>query len=288
MTDLFDFEKKPEHYAVMGNPINHSKSPQIHNEFARQTGQKMVYDAIQVDPGGFVQAVRNFQANDGKGLNITVPFKLEAYKLVDHLTQRAQRAGAVNTIIFQYDGSIQGDNTDGQGLVTDLTHHLNWPIKSRKILILGAGGASRGILDPVLNQHPEVVFIANRTPSKAKQLAQEFSSSGNVQAGGYSSLEEISTVNSFDLIINATSASLNGQLPPLPDTVLHNDTKCYDIMYSSKPTAFMDWSSSLGVVNISDGLGMLVGQAAESFYLWRGIRPEVKPVIDLIRKQMSK
>jgi len=286
MTDLFDFEQKAGHYAVMGNPINHSKSPQIHSDFAAQTNQKMVYDAIHVDLGGFTQAVRNFQANDGKGLNITVPFKLEAYNLVDKLSQRAQRAGAVNTIVFEKDGSMLGDNTDGQGLVADLINHLNWEIKEKKVLVLGAGGASRGILEPILQQNPELVFIANRTASKAKDLADEFTSLGNIQGGGYSSLDSISG-NTFDLIINATSASLHGEVPPLSDAILHSDTQCYDMMYAAEPTAFMNWAIGIGMSKVSDGLGMLVGQAAESFFLWRGVRPEVKPVIDRIRQKMS-
>jgi len=286
MTDLFDFEQKAGHYAVMGNPINHSKSPQIHSDFAAQTNQKMIYDAIHVDLGGFTQAVRNFQANDGKGLNITVPFKLEAYNLVDKLSQRAQRAGAVNTIIFEKDGSMLGDNTDGQGLVADLINHLNWEIKEKKVLVLGAGGASRGILEPILQQHPELVFIANRTASKAKDLADEFTSLGNIQGGGYSSLDSISG-NTFDLIINATSASLHGEVPPLSDTILHSNSQCYDMMYAAEPTAFMNWAIRIGITKVSDGLGMLVGQAAESFFLWRGVRPEVKPVIELIRRNMS-
>lgn len=285
MTDLFDFEEKTEHYAVMGNPINHSKSPQIHSEFAKQTEQKMVYTSIHVDLGGFTQAVRNFQANNGKGLNVTVPFKLEAYNLVDKLSQRAQRAGAVNTILFEKEGSLVGDNTDGYGLVTDLTRHLNWSIKSKKILILGAGGASRGVLEPILQQCPESVFIANRTASKAEDLADEFRSLGNIQGGGYSSLGSLSG-NAFDIIINATSASLHGEIPPLPETILQSDSQCYDMMYAAEPTAFMDWAMHLGVDNVSDGLGMLVGQAAESFFLWRGVRPEVEPVINLIRQQI--
>jgi len=287
MTDLFDFEKKTGHYAVMGNPINHSKSPQIHSNFAKQTQQEMIYEAIHVDLGGFKQAVRNFQANDGKGLNITVPFKLEAYNLVDKLSQRAQRAGAVNTIVFENDGSIFGDNTDGQGLVNDLTNHLKWDVKGKKVLVLGAGGASRGVLEPILQQQPELVFIANRTASKAKDLADEFVSLGHIQGGGYNSLES-SPDNIFDIIINATSASLHGEIPPIPENIVHSGSKCYDMMYAAKPTAFMDWAIAMGLANVSDGLGMLVGQAAESFYLWRDVRPEVKPVIELIRQNMSK
>ncbi|MFK5985381.1 MAG: shikimate dehydrogenase [Pseudomonadota bacterium] len=286
MTDIFDFEEKISRYAVMGNPIKHSRSPQIHSQFASQTQQKIVYDAIHVDLGGFTQAVRNFQANGGNGLNVTIPFKLEAYKLADNLSSRAQQAGAVNTLIFEEDGRVTGDNTDGQGLVDDLVSHLNWPIAAKKVLILGAGGASRGILQPILEQHPECVFIANRTASKAKELADEFSliadQKGVIKGGGYSDIK-----NSFDLIINATSASLSGKLPPLSDNLITPDTFCYDMMYAAQATAFMQWASNLGALNVADGLGMLVGQAAESFYLWRNVRPEVTPVISLIRQQMT-
>ncbi len=282
MTELFDFEKKTEHYAVMGNPIKHSKSPLIHTEFAKQTDQKIIYQAIHVDLGGFTQAVRNFQANNGKGLNITVPFKIEAFNLVDELSQRAKRAGAVNTIIFEKDGKLKGDNTDGYGLVTDLTTRLNWQIKDKKIVILGAGGASRGVLEPILEQQPTEIFIANRTASKAKDLAEEFSSLGKIQGGSYTGLESFKA----DIIINATSASLSGEIPPIPESILDSNTKCYDMMYGAKPTAFMDWATQQGVEEVSDGLGMLVGQAAESFYLWRGVRPEVPSVIKLIRQQI--
>jgi shikimate dehydrogenase len=282
MTDIFDFEKKVEHYAVMGNPIKHSKSPMIHTEFAKQTDQQIIYDAIHVDLGGFTQAVRNFQANNGKGLNITVPFKIEAYNLVDELSQRAQRAGAVNTIILEKDGKLKGDNTDGYGLVTDLITRLNWQIKGKKIVILGAGGASRGVLEPILEQQATEIFIANRTASKAKDLAEEFSSLGKIQGGSYNALESFKA----DIIINATSASLSGEVPPIPESMLDSNTKCYDMMYGAKPTAFMDWAIQKGVDEVSDGLGMLVGQAAESFYLWRSVKPEVSSVIKLIRQQI--
>jgi shikimate dehydrogenase len=281
MTDIFDFEKKTEHYAVVGNPIKHSKSPMIHTEFAKQTDQKIIYQAIHVDIGGFTQAVRNFQANNGKGLNITVPFKIKAYNLVDELSQRAKRAGAVNTIILEKDGKLKGDNTDGYGLVADLIARLNWQIKDKKIAILGAGGASRGVLEPILEQQPTEIFIANRTASKAKDLAEEFISLGKIQGGSYHDLESFKA----DIIINATSASLSGEVPPIPESIMNSHTKCYDMMYGAKPTAFMDWASNYGVDEVSDGLGMLVGQAAESFYLWRGVRPDVESVVRLIRQQ---
>ncbi len=287
MADIFDFEEKIARYAVMGNPINHSKSPQIHTQFAKQTKQKLSYEAIHVDLGGFTQAVRNFQANGGKGLNITVPFKREAYKLADNLSERAKRAGAVNTLILEENGKVKGDNTDGYGLIADLIKNLAWEVSGKKILILGAGGASRGIIEPIIEQQPASIFIANRTPSKAKDLADDFSSLLNgselkIKGGSYADIQ-----HSYDLIINATSASLHGEIPPINEQVLTEKTCCYDMMYANKPTTFMQWAQSFGVIHSADGLGMLVGQAAESFYVWRGVKPEVNPVIQLIREQMK-
>jgi len=283
VTDLFDFGAKIDDYAVMGNPINHSKSPQIHSQFAAQTAQKIKYEAIHVDLGGFTQAVRNFQANGGKGLNITVPFKLEANRLVDKLTDRAQRAGAVNTIVCHADGTLQGDNTDGMGLVSDIVNNYNWPIKAKKILILGAGGAARGIIEPILAEQPEMVFIANRTASKAKDLADDFADLGSIQGGGFADLDG----QQFDLVINATAASLQGDLPPLPEQLLTDSANCYDLMYSAEATPFMLWAQNHQAAGIADGLGMLVGQAAESFWLWRQVRPEVAPVIESLKAQMK-
>ena len=283
VTDLFDFEAKTDDYAVMGNPINHSKSPQIHTQFAAQTGQKIDYTAIHVDLGGFTQAVRNFQANGGKGLNVTVPFKLEAFRLVDKLTPRAKRAGAVNTIVCHADGDLEGDNTDGYGLVSDILNHLNWSIKSQQILILGAGGAARGIIEPILAEQPEMLYIANRTASKAKDLADDFADLGPIQGGGFNDLEE----RQFDLIINATAASLQGELPPLPENLLTPTSNCYDLMYATNATPFMQWATNHKALGVADGLGMLVGQAAESFKLWRQVEPEVEPVINMIRSQMK-
>ncbi len=286
MSDIFDFDK-PELYAVMGNPINHSKSPQIHKAFALQTGQKLEYTAIHVDVGGFAQAVSHFQAHGGKGLNVTVPFKLDAWKLSDSLTERARKAGAVNTLILDKDGSIKGDNTDGIGLVNDIIEHLGWSIAQKRILILGAGGASRGVIGPILDRRPKSITIANRTAAKASELAVFFNEHKTTQTqeingGGYNALEG----QQFDLIINATAASLHGEVPPLPDNIVNSDTCCYDMMYAAQPTAFMQWASRHNVNNISDGLGMLVGQAAESFNIWRGVKPDIKPVINAIRGSM--
>ncbi len=285
MSDLFDFDKV-DLYAVMGNPINHSKSPQIHSAFALQTGQTLEYNAIHVDVGGFAQAVSHFQGHGGKGLNVTVPFKLDAWKLADSLTERAERAGAVNTISFNEDGTILGDNTDGVGLVNDIIEYLGWSIAQKKVLILGAGGASRGVIAPILDNNPLSLTIANRTAIKASKLASTFddyaTQTKNIRGGGYDSLEG----QQFDLIINATSASLKGEIPPLEKGLVHSQTCCYDMMYAAQPTAFMEWASQHQVTHISDGLGMLVGQAAESFTLWCGVKPDVKTVIESIRNAM--
>jgi len=284
MRDIFDFDK-PDRYAVMGNPIKHSKSPQIHSAFAAQTDQKLEYSAIHVDVGGFAQAVSHFQGYGGKGLNVTVPFKLDAWKLSDSLTERAKRAGAVNTLILKDNGNIEGDNTDGIGLVNDIIDHLGWVISAKRILILGAGGASRGVIGPILDKNPLSLTIANRTAVKASELATAFAdctATQEISGGGYDSLQG----KQFDLIINATAASLKGEVPPLPDSIITPETCCYDMMYAAQPTAFMLWASEHEVKNISDGLGMLVGQAAESFYIWRGVKAQVAPVIESIRKAM--
>lgn len=281
MSDVFDFDQ-PDAYAVMGNPVNHSKSPQIHAAFARQTGQRIRYTAIHVDIGGFPQAVNHFQGNGGKGLNVTVPFKLEAFKLADSLTDRARLAGAVNTLKFLADGQYLGDNTDGVGLVNDISDFHGWKISGKKVLMLGAGGAARGVLGPLLDSKPDSLFIANRTPSTAEQLGDDFASLGRVETGGFESLSG----RRFDLVINATAASLKGEVPPLPDDLLSIGSNCYDMMYAAQPTAFMRWASEHGAQGVSDGLGMLVGQAAESFLLWRGVKPEVAPVIEAIRRDM--
>ncbi len=270
-----------DRYAVMGNPIEHSKSPLIHRLFAEQTGQNLVYEAILVDPESFTKAVADFTGSAGKGLNITVPFKQEAWHIADELSERAQRAGAVNTLKIGDDNKLSGDNTDGIGLVRDLTHNLGLTLSGKQLLVLGAGGAVRGILAPLLEQRPSRLLIANRTVERAQQLATEFSDLGKLQSCGFADLKGIH----FDIIINATAAGLQGQVPDLPDGVIDSGSCCYDLMYASEPTAFVRYARQRGVQASFDGLGMLVEQAAESFRIWRGIAPDTAPVIAALRHQ---
>ncbi len=279
MSSVFDFDTPLEQYAVMGNPIAHSKSPRIHALFARQTGQRMAYTAIQVDHGGFKQAVGNFQASGGKGLNVTVPFKREAWELVSELSTRAQRAGAVNTIAMRADGALVGDNTDGVGLIRDIRENYRATLTGKQVLMLGAGGAVRGVLGPLLEERPALLVIANRTVDRATELALEFATLGPVSGCGFDALRG----KQFDVLINGTSASLQGDLPPLPDDVLTPGAFCYDLMYGAQPTVFMRWAQQHGAGQVVDGLGMLVEQAAEAFFIWRGVRPHTAPVIDLLR-----
>ena len=273
MTDL---------YAVFGNPINHSKSPNIHRQFAEQTGQDMHYIKQLVNEGEFEKNAKEFFAQGGKGLNITVPFKVNAFEFAQKRTARAERAGAVNTLALLSDGSIVGDNTDGIGMIHDM-HNLGWELEGKRVLILGAGGAVRGILQPVLEENPAQVVIANRTQSKAEELAKNFHDLGDVRAKCFEQLQgEI-----FDVVINGTSASMQGELPPLPDNLLAANASCYDMMYGQEPTIFLRWAKERGAAQVADGLGMLIGQAAEAFYLWRQIRPEVVPVITAMRRQIA-
>lgn len=257
-----------DRYAVVGNPIAHSKSPQIHQAFAQQTGQHLTYDKILCPLGEFNSTATDFFSNGGKGLNVTVPFKEDAYNFADERSPRAELAGAVNTLIWQANGKILGDTTDGAGLLADL-QQLGWPIAGKRLLVLGAGGAVRGVLEPLLREAPEQLVIANRTPEKAQILAEAFGHLGPVVASSFQTLG-----SGFDIVINGTSASLNGDLPPLPQAVFNTQTKAYDMMYGKTLTAFLQWSQSMGVKDLADGLGMLVGQAAEAFFLWRGIKPE--------------
>jgi len=270
---------RADRYAVMGNPIEHSKSPLIHRLFAEQTGQNLVYEAILVEPEGFAEAVTNFAGNAGKGLNITVPFKQEAWQIAEELSERAQRAGAVNTLKIGNGGKLSGDNTDGVGLVRDLTRNLGLTLSGKQLLVLGAGGAVRGILAPLLEQKPARLLIANRTVERAEQLATEFSDLGKLQGCGFADLKG----THFDIVINATAAGLQGQVPDLPDGIIDSDSCCYDLMYASAPTAFVRYARQHGVPAAFDGLGMLVEQAAESFRIWRGIAPETAPVIAALR-----
>lgn len=279
---LLDFDAKPDLYVVMGHPISHSKSPQIHALFAAQTRQRMTYEAMLVDLGGFEQALGNFQAHGGKGCNVTLPFKEEAWRLMDERSARAELAGAVNTVMFRADGSRYGDNTDGVGLVRDLRDNHGVSLAGRRVLVLGAGGAVRGVLGPLLEEKPASVVIANRTPSRASELAQVFAALGEVRASAFDALAG----QQFDVVINGTSASLQGELPPLPEGILAPEARCYDMMYGAQPTVFMQWAASHGA-HAHDGLGMLVEQAAEAFFLWRGVRPQTAPVIATLREALT-
>ena len=274
-------------YAVFGNPIKHSKSPEIHRAFAVQTLQAMEYNRQLVELDDFAKAVDQFFQAGGRGLNITVPFKQDAYSYGSRITARARRAGAVNTLAMQADGTVLGDTTDGVGLVTDIKDNLGWQIKAKRILILGAGGAVRGVLEPLLAEQPQHIVIANRTVDKALQLSKGFAELGYILGCGLDMLAG----QEFDLIINGTIASLQGDLPSLPDSLVAQNTDlgktaCYDMMYGAEPTVFMSWAHQQGAL-AADGLGMLVEQAAESFALWRGIRPDTRHVIDALRLKLA-
>lgn len=267
-------------YAVIGNPIAHSKSPEIHARFAQQTGQDIVYERLLAPLDGFAQAVAGFIDAGGCGANVTVPFKLEAYAMATELSVRAQAAGAVNTLRFA-GGVIYGDNTDGVGLVADIVGNAGLALKGKRLLLLGAGGAARGVLLPLLEQQPAEVVIANRTPEKADLLAQQFRAPpGVLRASGYAALG-----GAFDVVINATSASLEQALPPVPVTVFDGAALAYDMVYGREATPFMRLAASHGAP-VRDGLGMLVEQAAASFLVWRGLRPDTAPVHAALRAQL--
>jgi shikimate dehydrogenase len=270
-----------DRYAVFGSPINHSKSPRIHRLFAEQTGQRLSYEAQEVKAESFDPAAGAFFAGGGKGLNCTVPLKELAFRFADEKTKRAKLSKAVNTLALQADGTILGDNTDGCGLVADLVRNHQLTLAGKRILILGAGGASRGILGPILEAAPAGLTIANRTAEKAVQLAGEFKSLGEISGCGFEALAG----RQFDLILNATSASLSGQLPPLPEHLLTPEGSCYDLAYGNEPTAFVRWGIAQGAQKSLDGLGMLVEQAAEAFLLWRGVKPDTRPVIELLDRE---
>jgi shikimate dehydrogenase len=269
-----------DQYAVFGNPVAHSKSPEMHLAFARETAQDIHYTKQLVEEGQFEQAVKDFQARGGKGLNITVPFKLRAFEIADQKTERAAKAQAANTLIFQEDGQILADNTDGFGLVQDIATIHQWPIKDKNILILGAGGAVQGIIAPLLKENPTSIKIFNRTYSKALAIAEYFNNN---------KLEAIETLDnkSVDLIINGTSASLTGHSLNLPASLLHENTCCYDMMYGKDLTPFLQWAKGNNISQLADGLGMLVNQGAEAFRLWRNVMPDAKPVIAQLRAGLN-
>ena len=270
-----------DQYAVMGNPIAHSRSPEIHSAFAQQTKQALQYQKLLAPLHGFTEVVENFFAHGGKGLNVTVPFKTEAFALAQVLTERAQLAGAVNTL-WRQNNQLHGDNTDGAGLLNDLINNQKLVLKNQKILLLGAGGAARGVLQPLLEQQPAQLVISNRTLSKAQELAALFQSYGKVSA---LALNELATP--FDLIINATSAGLNDQAPALSSACFYTHTFSYDMLYAAQPTAFMRYALNHGAARVADGLGMLVEQAAEAFFIWRGVRPATAPVLEQLRASLQ-
>lgn len=267
-----------DRYAVLGHPIKHSLSPEIHTAFARQTGQDLEYQAIELPVTSFETRVWQLFKDGYKGFNVTVPFKEDAHDFADDLTERAKRARSVNTLMLSDDGRILGDTTDGAGLVFDLEEQLGWSLADSQLLILGAGGAVRGVLEPLLERGPARVVLANRTLAKAEALTDDFPEIAP------SAFEELS--GQFDLIINGTSASLSGHLPPLPEGLLTPSTRCYDMMYGKEETAFNRWARDQGAQHCADGLGMLVGQAAVSFEWWRGIRPDPVSVLLSLREQL--
>lgn len=264
-----------DRYGVMGYPVSHSRSPVIHRLFALQTGQEMQYELLQVAPEKLDVAIRQFQRTGGKGLNITVPHKSEVARLVDQMSERARTAGAVNTIAFR-GGELYGDNTDGIGLLRDLNVNLGVNLEDTNILILGAGGATRGIIGPLLEMQPALLRIANRTLDKAQYLVDHFEKIGPVAACRF---DEVPVAEPYDLIINATSAGLRGDTPPYPEAAITENTFCYDLSYGLNPTPFSTWAREHGAKKSVMGWGMLVEQAAESFHLWRGIRPDTAPVL---------
>jgi len=261
-----------DHYAVVGNPIAHSKSPLIHAEFARQTGQDMDYVALLAPLDGFAGVVQAFRERGGKGMNVTVPFKEEAFGLATEVSERAKAAGAVNTLKFEA-GEMIGDNTDGAGLVNDLTRNLGLDLAGKRILLVGAGGAARGVGLPLMRCRPDELYVVNRTAYKARELSALFDCYG----GGFDALPG----RQFDVVINATAASLAGEMPPLPDDIFAPGALAYDMMYG-RDTPFLAFARGKGV-RVADGLGMLVEQAAEAFLVWRGQRPETGPVIRMLR-----
>ncbi len=267
-----------DQYGVVGHPVAHSLSPFIHSMFARQTGQSMSYRLFDFAPEELDERIAAFFAEGGRGLNITLPYKIAAAARASELTARARHAGAVNTLAMRADGSILGDNTDGVGLTHDLCVNQRVIVSRRRVLIIGAGGAARGVLAPLLGLEPQVIVIANRTAERAEALAAAFAQLGNVQGAGFGDV----AAGAFDLVINATSASLTGEIPDIPERAIGPDTFCYDMAYGKGGTAFVHWARKLGCRAAVPGWGMLVEQAAESFRLWRGVRPLTAPVLSAL------
>lgn len=264
----------PDRYAVIGHPISHSRSPWIHAQFARQTRQSLTYEAIDLEPGALPQGVRAFFSGGGRGLNVTVPHKQAVLPLLDELSERARIAGAVNTIVHLADGRLRGENTDGSGFVRDLTQNLGITVAGHSVLLLGAGGATRGLLGPLLALAPAELVIVNRTPARAIELAQEFARFGAVRGCGFDTLAP----TRFDIVINATAAGLQRQIPPLAPDCVRGALMAYDLVYAGGSTPFVSWAKALGAARSVDGTGMLVEQAADAFEIWRGVRPQTAAV----------
>jgi shikimate dehydrogenase len=273
-----------DRYAVIGHPVSHSRSPFIHERFAQQVGHAIHYSRIDASPAEFKTVVQDFFEHGGKGLNVTLPHKQVAMDLVAELTPRAARAAAVNTLALRADGTLLGDNTDGLGLARDLVYNHGVSLAGRLILLLGAGGAARGVVMPLLGQRPRELVIANRTPERAQEIAALFGEADGIVRGcGFEAL----TDGPYDIVINATSTSLTGAALPLPPGVVDTRSFCYDMGYGRDDTAFVRWARERGCVRTAMGLGMLVEQAAESFYLWRGVRPETAPVLAALKAELA-
>lgn len=268
----------PDQYGVVGHPVAHSWSPFIHGMFAKATAQNLVYRMFDVKPDHFRGEILRLFTSGVRGLNVTMPHKQAAAELVNELTPRAARAQAVNTIAFFEDTTLLGDNTDGLGLVSDLERNLQVELADQRVLILGAGGAVRGVLGPLLDREVREILIANRTPVKARKLAAEFADLGQITGCGFSEVRG----PPFDIIINATSASLQGDMPEMPAGLIGETTLCYDMAYGRGHTPFTLWAKSLHAARATKGWGMLVEQAAESFLLWRGIRPNTRSVLEAL------
>jgi shikimate dehydrogenase len=268
-----------DRYAVIGNPIAHSKSPLIHAEFALQTGQDISYTALLATRESFVSAVGNFIGQGGKGMNVTVPFKEQAWKyLATDIAPRAASARAVNTLTFK-DGRIVGDNTDGVGLLRDIETNLGFPVARKRVLLMGAGGAACGVLPELLSRLPATINIVNRNIDRARELKKRFTAPGILGVTEYPALSG----SQFDLVINATSSSMHDDLPPLPNGIFGSGALAYDLMYGKGLTPFMQFAKNQGAAKLADGFGMLVEQAAESFLIWRGVRPDTRPVIAMLK-----
>ncbi|QQX83907.1 shikimate dehydrogenase [Cupriavidus necator] len=290
MTSTDSSQATSDRYVVIGNPVAHSRSPAIHAAFARQTGEAVQYDRLEAPLDGFADTVRQFFADGGYGCNVTVPFKLEAYDLADRLTERAEAAGAVNTLWIE-EGMIHGDNTDGIGLVRDIQDNLDTLIEGKRVLLLGAGGAAMGAMLPLIECRPSRIVVANRTASRASDMLEEFVEAADqygveLWGGGLDALDGLSEDEAVDVVINASSSSLHGEVPPVPEFLLGEGVLAYDMMYGAEPTVFLQFAARCGA-RVSDGLGMLVEQAAEAFYIWRGVRPRTAPVLAELRAALQ-